>query len=193
MSADAGGPPHLLSVAFGPARLHSAFVLTALVDTIAFIDAKDGEPGVRIFINGRELLEMVREFELPLASREGHPKLAGEYAYFGPMFVFLPARHFLGEPVNEWTDGEGRIYLLSCTCGFPDCWPLSARVDLRDREVVWSDFRQMHRGPKSAAGEWRYDGFGPFVFDRAQYEHALLREKGQGEQDGAGNSHHAGQ
>lgn len=33
--------------------------------------------------------------------------------------------------------------------------------------VVWSDFEQHHRK------NWRYDSFGPFVFDRGQYEAAL--------------------
>ena len=49
---------------------------------------------------------------------------------------------------SDWADGE----------------PFSGRVD-EDR-IVWSNFR----------GDWRtgtYDGFGPFEFDRRQYEAAL--------------------
>ena len=143
------------------------------MDTIAFLDTGVLGTGVRIIVNGRELIEIVQEVELGFATREGHPDLAGAYSYFGPMCVFLPARHFLGEPMHDWSDGPGRIYLLSCTCGIPDCWPLSVRVELREHEVVWSDFRQRHRGPQSETGEWCYDGLGPFVFDRHNYEQEL--------------------
>jgi len=143
------------------------------MDTIAFVDTGVAETGVRIIVNGRELIEIVREVELAFATREGHPDLAGDYSYFGPMCVFLPARHFLGEPIHDWTDAIGRIYVLSCICGMPDCWPLSVRVELREDEVVWSDFRQRHRGPQSKAGEWCYDSLGPFVFDRRNYEQEL--------------------
>ena len=147
------------------------------MDTIAFIDENDEKIGVRIFINGRELVDIVRQVEQPFADREGHPNLAGDYAYFGPMFVFRPARHFLGEPANDWTDGDGRIYLLSCTCGIPDCWPLSARVEVSQDKVTWKDFRQPHRASGSAAGEWCYDKLGPFVFDRQSYEQALESQR----------------
>ena len=131
--------------------------------------------GVRITINGRDFIEMVREVELPFATREGYPTNAGAYTYFGP-FTLSPCRHFLGEAVHSWSDGPGRIYLLSCTCGTPECWPLSARVEVRKHEIIWSDFRQPHRGPESPPGQWRYEGFGPFVFDRRSYEQALAIE-----------------
>ena len=74
------------------------------MDTIAFVDTGVAETGVRIIVNGRELIEIVREVELVFAAREGHPDLAGAYSYFGPMCVFLPARHFLGEPMHDWSD-----------------------------------------------------------------------------------------
>jgi hypothetical protein len=145
------------------------------MDTIAFVDEGDVEVGVRIWINGRELVDVVREVELPFATREGHPDLAGSYLYFGSMFVFFPSRYFLGEPVNDWSDGPGRIYVLSCTCGFPQCWALSTRVDVGETGVRWSDFRQIHRGPAAKAGEWKYEKLGPFVFDRKLYEQELAK------------------
>ena len=146
------------------------------MDTIAFTDTMDADIGVRIIINGRELIEIVRDIELPFATREGHADLAGAYSYFGPAITFLPSRHFLGEPVHSFADADGRIYLLSCACGVPACWPLLAHVELREGTVVWRDFRQPYRGPHVKAGEWRYDGFGPFVFERQSYEQALSPE-----------------
>lgn len=38
---------------------------------------------------------------------------------------------------------------------------------------VFSEIER-HRGPQSKAGEWRYENFGPFVFDRRGYEQALI-------------------
>jgi len=145
------------------------------MDTIAFADDGGPDIGVRIIINARELVELAREAELPYATREGHPDIAGAYGYFGPMFVFSPARHFYGEPAHDWTDGNGRIYVLSCSCGIPECWALSARVVLSDTEVIWADFRQTHRGPLSVSGQWRYDSLGPFIFDRRAYDKELAK------------------
>lgn len=146
---------------------------TRTVDSIAFRKSEDTDLGVLIAINGRLLLAIAHDIELPFARREGKPDLAGAYCYFGPAIALLPSRHFLGEPVHSFTDGDGRIYVLSCTCGVPGCWPLSARVELREREIVWSDFRQPHRGPDAPQGHWRYEGLGPFVFDRQLYEREL--------------------
>src|ERR1041385_2487933 len=143
------------------------------MDTIAFTDTGISEIGVQIFVNGRQLIELAREVGLPFATAEGHPDIAGRYLYFGAFATFTPARHFLGEPMQGWTDGPGRIYVLACTCGIPECWALSARLEVRDKEIVWSDFRQIHRGPRSPSGEWCYDGLGPFVFDRQSYEAQL--------------------
>jgi hypothetical protein len=147
------------------------------VDSIAFRDIDDPEVGVLITINGRHLLAIVRDFEASFAKREGKPDLAGAYTYFGPAITLLPSRHFFGEPVHDFTDGQGRIFVLSCTCGIPGCWPLSARVEVREREIVWSDFRQPHRGPDAPQGHWRYDGLGPFVFNRQIYERALSADR----------------
>jgi hypothetical protein len=143
------------------------------MDTIAFLADGDAQIGVRILVNGRELIELVREIELPFATREGHPDLAGDYGYFGPMFVFSPARHFYGEPAHGWTDGPGRIFVLACSCGIPECWALSAHAEVGTTEVTWADFRQPYRRADSKAGEWRHDGLGPFKFDRRLYDREL--------------------
>jgi hypothetical protein len=47
------------------------------------------------------------------------------------------------------------------------CWPLEAGVTLAEESVRWSAFAQPHRRV------WSYAGFGPFVFDRRQYEDAV--------------------
>ena len=78
-----------------------------------------------------------------------------------------PSTHLLGSPLALYSDGDGRSYVLMCECGEPGCWPLAARVTLSDQTVTWADFRQPHRP------QWSYEGLGPFVFERGQYESAL--------------------
>ena len=53
-------------------------------DTIEFAVAH-GE--VTILVNGRDLVEMARELELPFAEWEGNPELAGSYRGLGPADV----------------------------------------------------------------------------------------------------------
>lgn len=72
-------------------------------------------------------------------------------------------RHFAGEP-HLWGD---QVPVLGCNCGEQGCWPLLAHVAVDDETVTWSGFRQPHRPG------WDYSGFGPFVFDRAEYERAV--------------------
>jgi hypothetical protein len=143
------------------------------MDYITFTTTQDKYAGVHITINGRDLIEIVRNIELPFATREGSPNIAGAYSGLPAATVFFPSRHFVGEPEPLYTDGDGRVYALLCECGEPGCWPLSVRIELREHEVVWSDFRQPHRGPHIKTGEWRYDALPSFTFDREAYEQAL--------------------
>ena len=129
-------------------------------------------PGIVPFIDGRSLIDLVAEFE---SSKQWSP--AGDYG------GLLPERferddvfsYYLGSHRFEWPRPEV-VWLLGCSCGIVECWPLEARVTVDDDRVTWSNFAQ----------EWEpdrdYTGFGPFVFDRAQYEaavHAVVEEVAQ--------------
>lgn len=64
--------------------------------------------------------------------------------------------------------------LLSCKgCLEPGCWPLQARVIIGADTVSWQDFWQPHRPRRS------YVGFGPFEFDRRDYESAIADLEGR--------------
>lgn len=140
-----------------------------------------------IRVNGRGLVDIVREVELPYAQQEhdarlaaGEPpdelaprgRLAGRYLYPPASYVFLPSRNLLGEPYDHGfviAPDDPRMrksLLLGCTCGVTECWFLLASITLTADTVTWSDFCQFHR-------DWRYD-LGPFVFDRADYEARLV-------------------
>lgn len=110
------------------------------------------------FIDDRDLAELVSEFE----ETHGYQPAGG---YDG----IVPANYRFGPLLPYYLGGSDRgreIFLLGCSCGELGCWPLDGRVDVRRDTVVWSAFRQPHRPDRT------YDGFGPFTFDRRQYEAA---------------------
>jgi len=143
---------------------------------------------LELLLNGRGLLDLVREAELPHAYAEydadgqaGEPlerlgtrgALAGDYDYPDASHVFLPSRNLLGAPYKHSFDTEAddrrnqQSLALWCTCGEPECWFLLVTITVNESTVEWADFRQFHR-------DWRYD-LGPFVFDRSSYEAQLVR------------------
>jgi hypothetical protein len=151
-----------------------------VVDTIRFeigerTDPADGlVDAVDIFVNGRNLVDIVREVELPISAREGKPDRAGRYAGLPPGENLLPSPRLLGEPTTYYDhdSSEGKVAALGCECGEVGCWPFQVKIALRDDVVTWSDFEQPHRRA------WRYDALRPFVFDRAQYLSALNQKPG---------------
>ncbi len=122
---------------------------------------------VVVFVNGRDLVDILREVELPFAAREGKQDLAGRYAGLPPEEIFLPSPRLLGEPAIYHDYSDDKIAVLGCVCGVVGCWPFRVKIELRDDVVLWSGFEQPHRRA------WRYDRVPPFVFDRTQYISAL--------------------
>jgi hypothetical protein len=114
---------------------------------------------VHVLIDGRDLLEWVKEVELPQATADRQPDLAGSYRPLTPaQWRSLPEEY-----------GHERGAVFGCICGEVECWPLRHRIAWREDTVVWSDFEQPHRR------RWTYDALGPFTFSRAQYEQAFAR------------------
>jgi hypothetical protein len=139
------------------------------------VDDARGEV-VEIYINGRNLIEMVREIEEPFAEREGHPDLAGTYTNIAARVLRPPSMHLDGKPEDDWYTYKGRVEVLSCgACGGSWCWPLSVRIEVRQESIVWRDFVQPHRDDPCIQPVWDYSGFGPFMFDRAEYEQEIKR------------------
>ncbi len=85
--------------------------------------------------------------------------LIPQYFGFGPM-----EDHFHGRS----TDAMGpRTPVLGCECGEWGCWPLMAQITVTPDGVTWDSFEQPHRKTRD------YTAFGPFQFDRRQYDGAL--------------------
>ena len=148
------------------------------MDTLRLRIGKTDDPvagiadAVEIFINGRNLVDLAKEVELPFAARDGAGHLAGNYIGLPPEDVFSPSRRLLGEPQDRYDDWGGKIPVLGCGCGVVGCWPLQVRIKARNDLVVWDDFEQPHRR------RWKHDALGPFAFEREEYEAALRRIPG---------------
>ena len=146
------------------------------MDTIEFtaVEVEDEEAGstVAIYINGRNLLETIRDVEMPFAVKEGHSTMAVQYAELSLADIPDLWSHFHGDTLPYFSE-EGKVYLYGCVCGEPGCWPLQAYIGIGRNTVTWRGFEQPHRMEYSRASHWRYDELGPFVFDRDQYEEAL--------------------
>ncbi len=118
------------------------------------LELRPGEQGVEVRIDGHDLRDLVRAVELPQATADGQPDLAGSYG---------------GLPPDEWPHpaAHGKdVMVLGCTCGVTECWPLLVRITRAADAVVWDGFRQPRRA-------WSHEGLGPFTFDRTQYEAAV--------------------
>lgn len=122
-------------------------------------------PSLMPCIDGVALADLVTKFE----RENGYTDPAGGYggivpSHFnlGPLFSY-----FLGneEPIEG--DKEGEIYTLFCECGEAGCWPLITHVRPMGQFIIWEDFVQPHRSQRD------YTGFGPFVFERSDYEQAV--------------------
>ncbi|MGA7730166.1 MAG: hypothetical protein WCD37_02720 [Chloroflexia bacterium] len=122
-----------------------------------------------IFINGRNLVDLLKEIEAVHAEREGSPSIAGGYAGLAPIDVLLPSQHFLGKPAEEVYRYTDKVSVLECECGFPGCWPFLVKITIDSDIVTWSDFEQPHRGAEQGTGQWTYETLRPFVFERIQY------------------------
>jgi hypothetical protein len=116
-------------------------------------------------VNGTLLIELICTFE-----RERRFEPAGGYGGLIPQWFKYGSldRYFFGDfEQNSYFERMGGIYLLGCQCGEVGCWPLTTRIRASSESVVWDSFQQPHRLDRD------YSGFGPFVFDPAQYREAV--------------------
>jgi len=125
---------------------------------------------IKIQVNGVDFPELVRAAELPSAQADEEEEIAGNYIGLVAGYARLDlAGQFLGGQGTPMFDGsDEKTALLGCGCGDVGCSPLMARVTVNDDTVTWDHFEQPTRP------SWDYDSFGPFIFDRAQYERALM-------------------
>jgi hypothetical protein len=118
-------------------------------------------------IDGVRLDQMVANFEnaRDFDPSGGYGGLVIDSFNFGDFGAY-----FHGAVDHRYFSELGKIAVLACgDCGELGCWPLYAAVTVEGDSVVWSDFEQPHRSDRD------YTGFGPFEFEREQYEAAVER------------------
>jgi len=132
-------------------------------DVVQFRVLAEGPRQIVVEINRTPLVDLVSAYEASCGYRPlgGYAGLIPEHFNFGELVDY-----FLGRDNGQWPR-PGRAWLLGCDCGELGCWPLEAMVHVSDDLVVWSGFRQPHRPDRD------YTGFGPYVFDREQYQQAV--------------------
>ncbi|WBO68873.1 hypothetical protein [Streptomyces camelliae] len=123
----------------------------------------DGGPlAIVPLIDGALLTELIDGFEIAAGMQpagDAYGGLIPEFFRFGPM-----QDHFLGRSTNAMGP---KTPVLGCECGEWGCWPLMARITPTADFVTWDAFEQPHRKTRN------YVAFGPFQFDRHQYDDTL--------------------
>jgi hypothetical protein len=140
-----------------------------VLDLHRFRSPRSGAEVLELRVDGRNLIDLVREAEAASAAGDAQSELAGSYV--GPdLWRITDIRaHLLGRH-DRLFDYEGRTELLLCgDCGEAGCWPFAVRITVDEHTVRWGDYQQPHRP------HWRYDRLPEFVFDCRQYEAAIAR------------------
>lgn len=140
-----------------------------MTNVLSFEVVKRDEEGATVItpcVDGVALTNLAEQFEQNLNMIDpagGYGGLIPEFFRYGTL-----DRYFLGESETPYFESmPGRIFVLGCQCGEVGCWPLTTKVSANGSEVTWHSFEHPHRPARN------YAAFGPFVFDRKQYEEAL--------------------
>lgn len=120
-----------------------------------------------IVVDNESLADLIKTYELPMATKEGNPDLAGDYGAIEIGYSSVE-KYYLGLEEAGWGDDQDKTILLGCVCGVAGCWPLLCKITVEGDKVVWSDFEQPHRDE-----DWDYTDFSGFVFDKQQYKNAI--------------------
>ena len=125
---------------------------------------------VTILVNGLDIIESLKKYEMPFVQKEGSKNIAGGYDGLSPETLY---KH-LTNPADFDKDENGKISILECECGSEGCWPMKIKaIDLEDK-IIWTDFEQPHRNFDSH-NFWDYADFGQFSFDKKDYNMQLDR------------------
>lgn len=115
-----------------------------------------------IYLNGSEIIEILKKIELQYAVDEGHPTIAGAYGHLRPSILLRNLKESLVP--DSYSQKYGAELLCCLDCGDSGCWSVSVSVQQDEDYVYWKNFRHNHR-------DWDY-GLS-FMFERAAYESQL--------------------
>jgi|SRR5690606_7583408 len=123
---------------------------------------------VRILIDGKDLIDRLREFEKPFAKKE-NSDVAGSYEGMPPQNLY---ENLTEEPIYE----NNKIAILECTCGCEGCWDFLIEVKENENIITWTNFENNHRGRESH-NFWDYSSFKDLKFDKKEYQQNIKKLK----------------
>ncbi|MQY10055.1 hypothetical protein SRB5_01590 [Streptomyces sp. RB5] len=114
------------------------------------------------YIDGVPLTTMIDHFETGAGMEpagDAYGGLIPAFFRYGPM-----EEHFHGRSTNSLGP---KTPVLGCECGEVGCWPLMVDITVTPGHVTWHSFEQPYRRERD------YSGFGPFRFERRQYDESV--------------------
>ncbi|WP_299335033.1 hypothetical protein [uncultured Psychroserpens sp.] len=128
----------------------------------------------KILIDGTDLIVLLSEFEKPFAKKEGCPDIAGQYGGLNPRTLY---KNLLNLTDNS-NSNNNKSDILDCDCGVWGCWAFMTKIENVNNKIIWTDFEQLHRG-KDSHNHWNYSKFGPFEFNKSEYNSELEKLRNQ--------------
>lgn len=123
---------------------------------------------VTILVNGKDLIDLLKVYELPFAKKEGSDNIAGSYEGLTPEALL---KH-LTNPEEYEIDKNGKVSVLECQCRCEGCWPMKVKVIELSDKIIWTDFEQPHRTVDNP-NFWDYSKFGQLTFHKYNYNEQL--------------------
>ncbi len=114
-----------------------------------------------IFIDDKNLIDILKEYELPFAKKGGNESLAGSYR------ALLPSDLFSNLTMCKNSENK-KVAVLDCPCGCDGCWTFMVRVIETDEYIIWTDFEQIHRS-KDSKNHWDYSNLSDLRFNKTDY------------------------
>jgi hypothetical protein len=124
--------------------------------------------GVAIWIDGEDLIDVIRRLEVPWWAGIDAPQPEGQYVWVPARTALLPMKHLLGEPSDGWCGAFSPVVV--CNCGEYACRAYAALIVMSSQHVVWSEWAEFPREGARLSEHLR-----PLCFDRLQYESELNR------------------
>lgn len=116
-----------------------------------------------ILLNGRDILDIIRDAELPYFKQE--PNLSEDSA--GAYNHMMPTELYEDLVDAEKSNGERIAHVLCCTCDEVGCSSARVRVIKTNDSIIWNDFRTLR--------DWDFEL--SYEFEINQYREFLKQVK----------------